>query len=172
MDNTIIDTQQKVTERLIYEGILLHNQYQPRRWKIHLKEVIEAGKKDTRILEVLPAILKLKPKVISKAKQDLQLYPDLKKLVLHLSDHHAPHQWRGISINDLRKQLRRLHEIFENKKQKIRYRNINIRVSQDDLERLEQLASLLGPRSKSSLIRYLIANAPQNPLVKNANLIT
>jgi hypothetical protein len=148
---------ERVLERLVYERVLLHNQLKGRRLRIRLPEVLEAGREEPRILEVLPAILKLRPQIVARAKKDLEAYPKLKKVVEYLWDPKAPREWEGILLADLRKQALRLEQIWKHRQSKTRWRNINIRVSEEDLERLESLSQTLGPRSKSELIRQLIA---------------
>jgi len=151
--------KQRVIERLIYEDVLLHNRFEGRRWPIRLQDLIEAGEKEPRILEVLPAIIRLKPKIIQNLKKDLPNYPHLKTLVNYLDRSNAPKQWKKIPIEDYRRQLERLTRLWTHQKSKNKWRNLNLRVSEENLKKLEELCEKLGQTNKSEIVRNLIEQA-------------
>ena len=150
---------QRVLERLIYEGILFHNQFQGRRWPLELKDYLEAGRQEPRILEVLPAILKLRPNIIRHWKRDLPKYSQLNTLVKQIDQPGAPKLWKSIPIQNFRQQLEHLNKLWEFNKRKNRFRNLNLRVSEEDLRKLEELSRRLGQPNKSEIVRDLIQKA-------------
>lgn len=140
---------QKVLERLIYEGLLVHNQLKGRRWRIQLEDMLLAGKEEPRILELLPAIVLYRPTMIWRLKKDL------KNQVPPLFTDDAPKEWMGIPIETLRKQAQLVQKIMVHRQSKQHWRNINIRVTESDLERLSALAQQTG-MNKSDVIRKLL----------------
>lgn len=151
--------KQKVIERLVYENILIHNQYQGRRWPIYLRDLIEVGREEPRILEVLPAIIKLKPKMIRNLQKDLPKYPRLETLAKNLDRPNAPKQWKKIPLKDFRKQYDQLNKLWNYQRSKNKWRNLNLRVSEENLKKLDQLCEKLGQKNKSEVIRNLIEQA-------------
>lgn len=140
---------QKVLERLIYEGLLMHNQLKGRRWRIRLEELLQAGQEEPRILELLPAIIMHRPTLIWRLKKDL------KGQVPALFTTDAPKEWMGIPIEILRKQAQNIQTLMTHRQSKQHWRNINIRVTESDLERLSALAQQTG-MNKSDVIRTLL----------------
>lgn len=140
---------QKVLERLIYEGLLVHNQLKGRRWRIQLEDMLLAGKEEPRILELLPAIVLYRPTMIWRLKKDL------KNQVPPLFTDDAPKEWMGIPLETLRKQAQLVQKIMAHRQSKHHWRNINIRVTESDLERLSALAQQTG-MNKSDVIRKLL----------------
>ena len=159
MAPTLTPNIERVMERFVFEKILLHNRIQGRRRRITLKEVLEAARREPRIFEVLPAVLRLKPQMISKSKRDLNGYPELKKLIENFEMEKAPSHWQGIPIHQLREQEKRLYELWQHRHRKTKWVNINIRVSNEDMERLNALAQSQSHGNKSEIIRRLIAQA-------------
>lgn len=140
---------QKVLERLIYEGLLVHNQLKGRRWRIQLEDMLRAGKEEPRILELLPAIVLYRPTIIWRLKKDL------KNQVPPLFTDDAPQEWMGIPIETLHKQAQLIQKLMTHRQSKQHWRNINIRVTESDLERLSALAQQTG-MNKSDVIRKLL----------------
>lgn len=162
MDRILTTAIERVLERFVHEGLLLHNRIQGRRRRIRLEEVLEAGRQEPRLLELLPAILRLCPGMIARAGRNLKKYADLKELVENLNSEKAPAQWQGIPVEVLRKHENRLRQFWLHKQSKNRWRNINIRVSEKDLEQLAKIALQWGEGNKSETIRRLIANASKS----------
>lgn len=104
----------KVLERLIYEGLLVHNQLKGRRWRIQLEDMLFAGKEEPRILELLPAIVLYRPTMIWRLKKDL------KNQVPALFADDAPKEWMGIPIETLRKQAQLVQKIMIHRQSKQR----------------------------------------------------
>lgn len=159
MDKLIDPIFEWVTEQLVQEGILFHNRIQGRRRRIYLEEVLKAGKEEPRILEVIPAVISLKPHIIAKCKRDLKNFPDLEELLQNFDSEKAPPLWRGIAIKTLQEQQRRLYQLWQYRHRKTKWRNINIRVSEEDIQRLNTLAVKLKHGNKSEVIRQLISEA-------------
>lgn len=151
---------QRVLERLIYEGALVHNQYEGRRRRVRLRDVLAAGQREPRIYEVLPALLRRKPSAIYRVKQDIREYPDLQRLLETFDTPDAPQEWRGIALEQLRKVEQQLGELWTfTQRNTTKWRTMNLRLTDADLDRLTQLTDELGISSKSAVIRYLLARA-------------
>lgn len=146
---------QKVLERLIYEGLLVHNQLNGRRWRVQLGDVLRAGKEEPRVLELLPAILIHRPTLIWRLQKDLKEQIALTKLIQTLFADDAPKSWMGIPIETLRKQTQLIQKLASHRQSKQHWRNINIRVTEADLERLTALAQQTG-LNKSDVVRTLL----------------
>lgn len=159
MARIIKNIAEHVLERFVYEGLLLHNRIQGQRRRIRLEEVLEAGRQEPRILELLPAVLRLRPSIIAHAKRDLKKFLELKKLAENLDSENAPAQWHEIPIETFRMHENRLRQFWQHQRRKTRWKNINIRVSEKDLERLNQIALKQGHGNKSEAIRKLILRA-------------
>lgn len=148
-------TTQKVLERLIYEGLLVHNQLKGRRWRIQLGNMFRAGQEEPRVLELLPAILIHRPTLIWRLQKDLKEQVALTKLIQTLFTDDAPKSWMGIPIETLRKQTQLIQKLISHRQSKQHWRNINIRVTETDLDRLATLAQQSG-LNKSDVIRTLL----------------
>ncbi|GEM_PF-5697672 len=159
MDHTIAtQATERVIERLVYEGLLVHNQYRGRRWRVTLADLLAAGRSEPRILEVLPGILLHRPTVLYRGERDLRASPELQKLLRDLHSAAPTTRWRGLPMQDLRHAADRIAQLQRHQRSKGRWRNINIRVSEVDLQRLDALAKRAG-RNKSDVVRDLIAQA-------------
>jgi hypothetical protein len=159
MGSVMNDNTTKVLERLVYEKVLIHNQLSGRRWRITIENLIQAGDEEPRILEVLPALLAYRPQIIAGVKNDLKKHPILQQLAVQLTAADAPKSWKNIPLAIFQKQARNLRQLWQHQKTKTKWRNINIRVSQENIEQLDRLAQRSGPRNKSTIIRELIARA-------------
>lgn len=146
---------QKALERLIYEGLLAHNQLKGRRWRIQLRDLLQAGREEPRIFELLPAILIHRPTLIWRLHKDLKEHATLMKFTQTLFTDDAPKTWMGIPIETLRKQTQLVQKLLSHRQSKHHWRNINIRVTESDLERLSILAQQSG-MNKSDVIRTLL----------------
>lgn len=155
-----IPATEKVIERLVHEGALFHNRIQGRRRRITLAEAIEAGREEPRVFEIIPALLLVKPGIFSKLKRDLCKHCQLKKLVENFDTGKAPASWRGIPFTELKKQQKNLYRLWQSRHQKTKWRALYLRVSDEDVTRLEKLAARKGHYNKSETIRELIAGAP------------
>lgn len=159
MGTMIVPTTQRVLERLVYEGALLHNRIQGRRRRLLLRDVLEAGEEELRIMEVLPAILRLRPSLIADARRRLSDYPALQGVVQTLHTSQCPRTWNTIPREQLRVQEHRLSQLWQHRAARTLWRTMNLRLSGDDMQCLEQLARDRKQRSKSAIIRELIAAA-------------
>lgn len=151
---------QRVLERLVYEGLLVHNQYEGRRWRLTLAALIAAGRQEPRILEILPGILLHRPNVVYRLRQELPRFPEIVQLLPRVTGPSTPETWHGIPIADLQRAAHRIALLQRQQRRRLRWRHLNIRVSETDLQRLQQLAHKTG-HSKSQVIRELLAAAEQ-----------
>ncbi len=159
MDRYMITQRaRRVLERLVYEGILLHNQYEGRRWRISLDDLMEAGTIEPRVWELLPGILLHRPALIYRGRQALKQSPELQQLLAHLPLAPPGDTWRGLPFSDLRRTAERIAHLQSHRRHRQRWRNLNIRVAEEDLTRLQMLSTREG-RTKSEVLRSLIADA-------------
>ncbi|MBI4365217.1 MAG: hypothetical protein HY543_00185 [Deltaproteobacteria bacterium] len=151
---------QRVIERFVYEGLLVHNQYQGRRWRVTLQDLLEASASEPRITELLPGIILHRPTLIYRLRQDLPRHPDLQKLLQSMTAMPTDHRWHDIPVHDMQRAADRIAALQRHRRRGQRWRNMNIRVSEYDLLRLQRLASRTG-QTKSEVLRNLIAKAAQ-----------
>lgn len=149
---------QKVIERFVYEGLLLHNQYIGRRWRITLGDVLEAGKAEPRVWELLPGIILYRPTLLFQLQRDLKHYTDLTKLIQNFETLPTPFTWKQLPIGDLRKAAHQIMQKTSQQRKDQRLRNLNLRVSESDLAALDQLSQKMG-MNKSEVVRKLIERA-------------
>lgn len=149
---------QQVIERFLFEGLLVHNQYVGRRWRITVQDVREAGKSEPRLLELLPAVLMLRPTIMYRWKRDLKQHPDLATLIRNFDTLPADYRWCNVPIADLRKAVWQVTEKINLHRKHRRWRNLNLRVAESDLVMLNRLAHKMR-MSKSEVVRRLIADA-------------
>lgn len=152
---------QRVLERLVFEGLLIHNRYEGRRWRVTLSNLMEAGAVEPRVWELLPGILLHRPSLIFRVQRDLRELPELQNLMQRLPLATSGEMWRGLPFTDLRRAADRIAQLQQHHRSRQRWRNINIRVSEDDLERLRGIAIREG-RSQSEILRTLIAKAAES----------
>jgi ribosome-binding protein aMBF1 (putative translation factor) len=81
-----------------YLGILRHNKILPHRHEITLKESLEAGKLEPRILELLPAILLVLPQALKFTADEIP--SDLKDILECIRARHSNKEFRGIPAQD------------------------------------------------------------------------
>lgn len=155
----ITPVNERVLERFIYEGALVHNRIKGRRRPIRLRDVVAASVHNPRLREVVPAVLRLRPQMIADSRTAMYAYPDLRQLLKTWDTRDAPAQWEGIPFEDLRRHERRLHQLWHHQRTQTKWRTMNLRLSDRDLERLIQLSNKYQMTNKSSLIRHLIAEA-------------
>lgn len=153
-------TVQRVIERFLYEGLLIHNQYRGRRWRVTLQDVLAAGEIEPRVLELLPGIIVHRPTLMYRFTRDCPQHPDVQQLMQWMAEIPADRMWHGIPVRDMQRAADRIAEIQRHRRRKQHWRNMNIRVSEQDLTRLERLAAQAG-RTKSEILRTLIAEAAQ-----------
>lgn len=151
---------QRVLERLVYEGLLVHNQYEGRRWRLTLATLLEAGQREPRILEILPGMLLHRPHLVYRLRQELPRFPDLAELLRVVAGPPTDATWQGIPIIDLQRAAQRIALLQRQRRRRLRWRHLNIRVSETDLQRLQRIAHKTG-HSKSQVIRDLLAAAAQ-----------
>lgn len=151
---------QKVLERLAYERLLLTSGLVPRRRTINLSQVLRAGISEPRILQVLPAILLYKPKVIRGVAKDLKEHPGIRDQVERLFEPSSGlADFCGTDINDCRKAAMTYRNYLETLRLKNRHRLFNLRLNDEDWKRLEILSKQLGLTNYSEILRRLIHKA-------------
>lgn len=150
---------QRVLERLVFEGLLIHNRYTGRRWRVTLSDLLEAGTVEPRVLELLPGILLHRPSLIFRGQRAKRESSELQTLLQRLPLAPPEEKWRELPLGDLRRAADCIAQLQHRRRRHQRWRNINIRVSEDDLERLQRLAIREG-RTKSEILRTLIRNPP------------
>ncbi len=146
----------KVIERLSYEGYLRNPTILPMKRQITLNDCLEAGAQEPRILELLPGLILLTPKLIRNIKRDLEFHPEVKDAMKNLSLQKIGTDFLGIPMSDCMKQEQILRKIRDKKKAANKSKNLNLRVSNEDLRQLERLSRKLG-KTKSETIRYLLS---------------
>lgn len=144
-----------VIQRLCYEGYLHNAIIKPAKRQITLKDILEAGTQEPRVLEILPGLIVTEPKVIRNLKRDRANHPEIEQAINAIAKKHIHDNFYGIPIQDCMKQVKIIRTIFEHKKRANKSKNLNIRVSGEDIRCLEKLARSLG-KSKSETIRYLL----------------
>ena len=156
MDQPLTSPLTRVLERFVYEGFLIHNHIMGRRRRITLDDVLKAGEEEPRVLEVLPAILRLRPTIIHKSLYSLRQHPKLKQLLDHLNRPEGKMSWQGISEKAFRKQESGLRQKLYTNKQQTKCHLFNLRLSTADVEALEKLSKQTGIHNKSDIIRSMI----------------
>lgn len=147
----------KVLEHLAHQGALTTN-LKPKRHAITLPTVLQAGEEEPRILEVLPGLIALDKAGLVNLNRDLWNYPELQNAIKNLHTKKLGLAFQGTPIEDIRKQYKILRKIYERKKKKEKSQNLNIRISQLELDKLQALARQQKV-SVSHFLRSLIHEA-------------
>lgn len=130
---------EKVLARLTFERLLAVNPIHPRRTRITLDEVLEAGKEESHILQILPAILLYKPQIIRGVVKD--------KRVEKLK--------RGAEEGEPRQIAETFKQFLDRKKTGQKSLTVTFRMAPEDIERLKRLTHELQTGSVSETIRLL-----------------
>lgn len=147
---------EKVIQRLAYEKLLLASHVQPQRTLITLEDFLEAAKEDPRIYSALAAILIYKPKIFRGLEKDLKKHPEIKTFIAELFlESSAKKKLYGHNQAFYQKAARTYKDYLEAQKTGKKSRSLLLRVSEEDLERLQRLTRALGTRSVSETIRML-----------------
>ena len=85
---------QKTVAWFQYLGLLRHNTIKPHRHRVHLQDALRAGEAESRIYEILPAILLLLPEALVHTKADIP--PDLNKVLQGIRARKRTGEFRGI----------------------------------------------------------------------------
>jgi len=147
----------KVIQRLCYEGYLHNTVLKPARCQITVNDMLIAGAQEPRILEILPGLLLIEPKVIRNIKRDLPRHPEIQEAIRNVEEKRVAAEFLKIPIIDCIKQAKILQIIYERKKINNKSKNLNLRVSGEDIKKLERLSRRLG-KTKSETVRYLLTN--------------
>ena len=157
-------TTEKVLQRLAYERLLLVHGIEPQRKKITLQDYLEAARDELRLYEVLPAILMYRPSIISQVNHDLKKFPDIKKFADELFDEKSRDTaFYGIPAKECRKAALTYHQYLQTRQKQNKYRLFNLRLGDEDWERLTSLTRTLGTQNHSKTIRQLIEKAKGGP---------
>ncbi len=155
---------EKVLQRLAYERLLLASHAQPQRSPITLEEFLEAAKEDPRIYSALAAILIYKPKIFRGLEKDLKRHPEIREFVAELFLDAGPRKKLfGHDKAFYQKAARTFKDYLDAQKAGKKTRSLLLRVSEEDLERLQKLTTALGTGSVSETIRAL-AREKENAL--------
>ena len=145
-------------QRLLYEGLLLSDQFLPRKTKIQLEEVLLAGREEPRVFEVLPAIILHKPGFLNGLKKDLKRHPEIRQFVQALEAGQTPRrQFFGLETADCLKAADHFQRRLRAKKIKQKSLVLNLRISLEDRKNLKALTDALNKRSFSETIRSLVS---------------
>jgi hypothetical protein len=147
---------EKVIQRLLYEGYLHNTRLKPAKRQISLNEVLTAGKQEPRILELLPGLILIEPKTIRNIERDLPQHPEVQEAIKNVSKEKMDSKFLEIPIADCVKQAKIIRTIYDRKKRGNRSKNLNLRVSEEDIRKLERLSRKLG-KTKSETVRYLLS---------------
>lgn len=139
---------QKVIGRLIHEKLLIHGRILPRRDPIILEELLWVGKYEPRVLELLPALLLKRPRLISITKP---LPENLKQVIQEIKKGKAKTFFQGIMPHQYEQWISRVGR-------KGKYPGLlkTYRFNQDDLKLLAQLKEKWGGKEISIIRKALM----------------
>ena len=150
-------TTAKVLQRLAYEKLLLVSGGIARKCRISLTDLMQAGAEEPRIYAVLPALLLHKPKILFNIKRDLKTQPALSRTVDRLFHSHGKKQpFHGIPAEECQRAALTFQNYLQNARRSNRSRLFNLRLNEQDWERLGILSATLGTNNHSETIRRLI----------------
>lgn len=147
----------KVLQRLAYQHLLLVSGILPRRRRITLRELLEAGVEEPRVFQVLPAILLHNPKILYRITQDLPKHRSIKKILDCLNDPASSKaEFFGIPVRECRQTAQNYGVYLQSRRRGNRQRLFNLRLNEEDWRQLHQLSETLGTGNHSETIRSLI----------------
>lgn len=148
---------EQVIQRLVYEGLLTSNYLAPRKRRLTLREALEAAQEEPRILEVLPAVLIHKPSILAELDKDLKKDRKMGRLVENLRLGKRPNlDFFGIPARDYLKTAEHFRRCLAEKKSAQKSLVLNLRISQDELQKLRSLSKARGNIGLSETVRSLI----------------
>ena len=153
---------EKVLQRLSHEKLLLVSHTQAQRSVISLEDFLEAAKEEPRIYSALAAILLYKPKIFRGFEKSLRKYPEIKTFVDELFLESKPK--KKMFDHDkafYQKGARTFKAFLDSQKTGKKSRSLFLRVSEEDLERLQKLTEVLKTGSISETIRSLAREKEQ-----------
>lgn len=95
----------KVIGKFVAAGLLEHNKVRPYRGRIFLEDVLWVGSVEPRVLELLPAVLLRRPKLI---EIQTEIPEDLRLVLVNLRKGIAMLDFRGIPANSYRQWVERI----------------------------------------------------------------
>lgn len=147
---------EKVIQRLAHENLLIPKNIRPRRRQITLEDILEAGKEEPRIYEVLPAVLLYKPTMIKGLYKDLKRYPQIEDFAKHLFVNvKEKNNLFGIDKEECVKAALTFKQYLDRKRISQKSRTMTLRLAVEDIERLKKLTQIIKTRSVSETIRFL-----------------
>ena len=156
----MITTTEKVLQRLAYEKLILVAGVTPQKKRIRLHDILGAGKKEPRVLEVLPAILVYNPKILYGIEKDLRVNQALKNKAQKIMNPQARNvTFFGIPAEDCRRTANTYATYLRKKRRHNRSRLFNLRLSEKDWQRLQEVTKQMGLDNYSETIRTLIAES-------------
>ena len=145
---------QRVLQRLNYEGLLETSHIEPQRLRITLKDIMEAGKDEPRIFEVLPALILHRPGAIWRLRKDLPLFPELQNVEKVLQA--GKGTFHGVEIRDCIKTEEFFSRYLRFKKKGQKSVTMNLRLAPDEARMLRQMSHGLRIDNASETIRTLL----------------
>ena len=145
---------EKVLQRFGYERLLPLGGLRPRRLRVTLTEIMEAGKEEPRILTALPAVLLHHPKIIHRLDKDLPRYPALKG-VGSLSGKSGG-TFLGVEINQCIRTAGTYRRYLQAKKETQKSLTMNLRLAPREAEMLRDVSRWLQINNASETIRVLL----------------
>jgi len=140
----------------MYEKLLLANNIQALRKKITLEEFLEAAQEEPRIYSALGAILLYKPRIFHGLDKDLKKYPKIEGFIDNLFlETKDKKKLFGHERSFYQKSARTFKDYLDSQRLEKKSRSLLLRLSTEDLERLQNLTALLQTKSVSETIRSL-----------------
>lgn len=145
---------ERVLQRLGFERLLFLGGLRPKRLRITLPEIMEAGIEKPRIFIVLPAVLLHNPKIIYRLERDLPRYPELRRVreLLDLNEG----TFLGMEVRKCAQAAETYRRYLQYKKEGQKSLMMNLRLSPQDAENLRAVSHMLGVNNISETIRVLL----------------
>lgn len=145
---------EKVLQRFGYERLFLISGLIPRRVRVTLPEIMEAGKEEQRIFATLPAVLLHNPKIIYHLDRDLPRFPALRRIGELLGKKEG--LFFGVPVKECVKAEETYRRHLQLKRGKQKSLMMNLRLSPQDAENLRAVSHMLGVNNISETIRVLL----------------
>lgn len=140
---------EKVLQRLNFEKILLTPGITPRRTRVTLRDLIDAGKSERRIYEVVPAILLYKPQMILRLERDIRKFPELDKIPRDFPRTKKRGLFFGVEWGACVKAAQTFKTYLDQRRARQKSTMMTLRLSPAELDMLRRLKQKLGARSVS-----------------------
>lgn len=149
---------EKVLQRLVYEGLLISDDFTPQKRRITLEDTLLAGREEPRVLEVLPAMILFKPSILKGLEKDLKKNPEIFKFVAAVREGRTPKPtFLGLDSKDCFKAAEHFQRRLRAKKLGQKSLVLNLRLSAEDFENLKKVTRSLNSKSLSETLRQLVA---------------